>query len=144
MFEIGTFIVLIVVGYTIGSRREAKHYAEIIEREAYHLDMPVRADTILITDPIEGQLVMASVVIANDYFKMVATGMKSFIGGTVRSQETLMDRGRREATLRLKEKAKALGADEIIGFRMDTSFLDKAGVEIFVYGTAIKNHAIYT
>jgi uncharacterized protein YbjQ (UPF0145 family) len=143
MFEIATFIVLTIVGYTVGSRREAKHYAEILDKEKELLYMPVRADKILLPGAAQGHLMMGSVVIANDYFKMVATSVKSFLGGTLRSQETLLDRGRREATLRLKLKAKAYGADEIVGFRMETAMLDKAGVEIFVYGTAIKN-AIHT
>ncbi|MCC6138533.1 MAG: heavy metal-binding domain-containing protein [Bdellovibrionaceae bacterium] len=144
MFEIVTFLGLVIVGYTVGSRREATHLKELAIREQDLLYMSVRADKAVESSMVNGQLVTASVIIANDYFKVVATSLKSFVGGQIRSQETLLDRARREATLRLKAKAKAMGASEIIGYRLDTSMVDSAGVEIFVYGTAITHSHVHT
>lgn len=142
MFEFIIFGTLVIVGYTVGSRREAAHYKSIEEREKQLLYLPVRANKAIYHQAQQTQLMMASVVVANDYFKTVATSVKSFFGGQIRSQESLLDRARREATLRLKQKARVWGAVEVIGFRMDTCMIENAGVEIFVYGTAIKNDSL--
>lgn len=137
MFEFVMFVGLVAVGYTAGSYQEKKHLKDLNERETKLLKFPVRANKEVYTTMTSGHLVSASVVIANDYFKTVSVSVKSFFGGQVRSQEALLDRARREVTLRLKEKAIKKGAHEIIGFRMDTSMVDDKGVEVFVYGTAV-------
>ncbi len=138
MFELLLFGGLVTVGYFVGASREAQHYQDIKIREEHLQKISLRSDKKISKEMIDGKLVSASVVVANDYFKMVATSVRSFFGGEVRSQESLLDRARREAMLRLKAKASTWGAKEIIGFRMETSKIDNAGVEIFVYGTAIK------
>jgi uncharacterized protein YbjQ (UPF0145 family) len=138
MFELGLTAVLIVIGYVVGSSREQKHFESIKVREKALLAMPVRADKNLDMNEIERvELVAASVVIAGDYFKSIATSLKSFVGGTVNSQERLLDRARREAVLRIKEKAHRSGAAEIVGLRLETTTLDEIGVEVMVYGNAI-------
>lgn len=138
MYELGFTAVLIVVGYIFGASREKAHFESIQRREKELLYMPVRADKILKMDQVERvALVTSGVVIAGDYFKSIATSLKSFIGGTVNSQETLLDRARREAILRLKEKARRLGAQEIVGLRIETTTIDQQGVEVMVYGNAV-------
>jgi uncharacterized protein YbjQ (UPF0145 family) len=138
MFELALGAVLLAVGYFVGSAREKTHFESIIRREKELLNMPVRPDKILDSEKVERvELVTASVVIAGDYFKSVASSLKSMIGGAMNSQETLIDRARREAILRLKEKTKMLGADEIVGLRIETMALDQSGVEVMVYGNAV-------
>ncbi len=138
MFELGLGAVLLAVGYFVGSAREQKHFESIKKREKEFLHMSVRPDKIVDASKVERvELVTASVVIAGDYFKTVASSLKSMVGGAMRSQETLLDRARREAILRLKEKTKKLGADEIIGLRIETMALDQMGVEVMVYGNAV-------
>ena len=138
MFELALGAVLLAVGYFVGSAREQKHFESIKLREKEFLHMPVRPDKILDAAKVEKvELVTASVVIAGDYFKTVASSLKSMIGGAMNSQETLLDRARREAILRLKEKTKKLGADEIVGLRIETMALDQMGVEVMVYGNAV-------
>jgi uncharacterized protein YbjQ (UPF0145 family) len=78
------------------------------------------------------------VVIASDYFKNFTATLKNFFGGRLTSYESLMDRGRREAMLRLKEKAVAGGADEIVGLRLMMTAVDQFGIEILASGTAVK------
>ncbi|MGQ0547496.1 MAG: YbjQ family protein, partial [Betaproteobacteria bacterium] len=55
------------------------------------------------------RLVAGSVVIADDYFKSLLAGLYSFFGGPVRSYESLLDRARREAVLRMKAEARPPG-----------------------------------
>lgn len=137
MFELAITFALVGLGYSIGSREERKHYKSLAVREKTFQDIPIRVNNKLQRQAKNAQLVTASAVIATDYFKTMAANIKNFIGGGVNSQEILMDRARREATARLREKTARLKAQEIIGFRMETSTLDKKGIEVFVYGTAV-------
>ena len=48
------------------------------------------------------RLVQGSAVISIDYFKRMLAALRNIVGGEVKSYETLVDRARREATLRMK------------------------------------------
>jgi uncharacterized protein YbjQ (UPF0145 family) len=56
------------------------------------------------------RLVSGSVVISSDYFKTFVAGFRAFFGGRFRGYETLLERARREALLRLKAEAQAAGS----------------------------------
>ena len=55
-------------------------------------------------------MVTGNVVISVDYFKTVVAGLRNLVGGNVNTYETLLDRARREALLRLQQQALELGA----------------------------------
>ena len=73
------------------------------------------------------------------FFAAVATG--TVIGGPVKSHESLLDRARREAVLRLKERC--AGAHEIVNLRLETSAISTStsggigAIEVVAYGTAL-------
>jgi len=137
---------LIITGYLIGSYRENAHYNSIKEREKVLGHIPVTNCKRLLTQkkPIaQAFLVTGSVVIAQDYFKRVFAHFKNIFGGRIQSYETLIDRGRREALLRLKKASK--DADIIMNLRIETSTVgyskgkQQSGcIEVVAYGTAIK------
>ncbi|MCM8774603.1 MAG: YbjQ family protein [Candidatus Omnitrophica bacterium] len=139
-------IVFIACAYFIGNLIENRHYSYIKEREKRFLNLPTvtTKDLPLAEEEIyEARLVYGSVVISVDYFKRILAGLRNIFGGEVSSYETLLDRGRREAILRMKESAKdAIG---IVNLRLETSSIgqlaNKRGsigsVEILAYGTAI-------
>ncbi len=89
----------------------------------------------------QAHLAQGCVVISIYYFKRILAGLRNIFGGNVQSYETLLDRARREAVLRLKESCS--DADEIINLRIETSAISKGGdsrigcVEVLAYGTAI-------
>ena len=91
------------------------------------------------------ELVMGNVVISQDYFKRFAAAVKGIFGGNIRVFESLLERARREALVRMKGVAHARGYDTIINVRIETSRLvnsrrggkGTAGVEILAFGTAI-------
>ena len=91
------------------------------------------------------ELVMGNVVISQDYFKRFAASIKRIFGGNIRVLETLLERARREALIRMKGVAHARGYDTIINVRIETATLASArrdgkgtaGVEILAFGTAI-------
>jgi uncharacterized protein YbjQ (UPF0145 family) len=146
LINLGIFLTLVTLGFVFGRRIEAAHYAEIRRREAALVSLPVRAEaemedgsSPLPADPsLETQIVSGNVVVANDYFKTFVASLKTIVGGRLTSYESLMDRARREAVLRMKEQAKAWGATEVLGMRLESTFVEALGLEVMAYGTAVR------
>jgi uncharacterized protein YbjQ (UPF0145 family) len=138
-------VILVALGYFFGKRAENKHFKQLIERERVMNALPAMASRI---PPIDGNydqvLVSGSVVIANDYFKTFVAGLRNFFGGRVSTYETLLDRARREAVLRMKDEAKALGADFVFNVKYEASNISGQYnkklpiLEVHAYGTALK------
>jgi uncharacterized protein YbjQ (UPF0145 family) len=90
-------------------------------------------------------LVHGSAVISIDYFKRLLATLRNIVGGNVKSYESLVDRARREAILRMKEQALAKGARMIVNLRLETSTIGNSAnrkgsigsVEVIAYGTAV-------
>lgn len=145
MGDLIVFLTLLALGYGFGRYAETRHYRSIIEREKALNRMPAIAMRMppVVSTPQETQLVMGSVVISVDYFKRFLSAMRNLVGGRVRSYETLVDRARREAVLRMKEQADALGAEMVFNIKMETSSISKGrkdtigSIEVLAYGTAI-------
>jgi uncharacterized protein YbjQ (UPF0145 family) len=145
MYDLLIFLTLIAVGYSVGTLTEKRHYRSIHKREKAFLHLP--AVTIKAVDYPEekvrsAELVYGSVVISIDYFKKILAGLRNIFGGTVKSYESLVDRARREALLRMKEMAG--DATVIVNVRIETSTIarkaNKKGVgclEAIAYGTAL-------
>lgn len=146
MEQIIVFLILIAVGYFFGNRREHQHYKDIKQREKSTLHIPVMSWGAKQELPYahEAKLFVGSVVVANDYFKTIAASLRNLVGGRVTAYETLIDRGRREAMLRMKESAIEWGASQVINVRFETSNIagqnqsNPGAVEIMVYGTGIR------
>ena len=137
------FLVLLTIGYVSGTILERKHLRDLRTREEQMVSLP----TIMLKRPLheeeikEARLVGGSVVISIDYFKKVVAALTNLFGGRISTYETLVDRARREAILRMKEDAG--DASEIINVRIETSSISKnanrniGAVEVLAYGTAI-------
>lgn len=144
MEQLILFAALLLLGYFFGRRAEKKHYQSILKREKQMLALPTTAAKTVVHDRREidhCQLVNGSMVVSVDYFKRILAKLRNFFGGSVRSYETLIDRARREAVLRMKESCP--GADMIINLRLETSSITKGrgrqigSVEVLAYGTAV-------
>lgn len=141
------FLGLLALGYFAGSAAERRHYRSIREREEKTLSLPaVTLKSVASLDRVErAKLVSGSAVISVDYFKRLLAGFRALVGGRVKSYETLLDRARREAILRMKEEA--AGADIIVNMRIETTSISKGSgrrrnrsvstVEALAYGTAV-------
>ena len=139
------FLILLALGYSAGTWAEKRHYRSINERETALLRLP--AVTIKSVDIPEEQirsarLVYGSAVISVDYFKRILAGLRNIFGGTVKSYESLIDRARREAMLRMKEMAG--DATVIVNVRIETAAIGKQSkrknigcLEAVAYGTAL-------
>lgn len=140
------FLVLMGVGYAAGTIAEKRHYRSIRGREQAFLSLP--AVTTRVSHYPDAQiasadLVVGSAVISVDYFKQFVAALRKIFGGTVRSYETLLDRARREALLRMKEMAG--DAVVIVNVRIEAAPIGKKArkgnvscVEAVAYGTALR------
>jgi uncharacterized protein YbjQ (UPF0145 family) len=139
VIEIGIAAVLLVLGYFVGGAREKKHFEDLKRREAIQLrTVAVRTDPGPELKNGETFLVTASVVVASDYFKNFVGTFRNILGGRLLNHESLLDRARREALCRLREKAANAGAYQIVDVHLETNFLDQMGAEVSAYGTAVK------
>jgi uncharacterized protein YbjQ (UPF0145 family) len=142
LIELGIFVALLAIGYFAGSVVEKRHYASLRTREREYSDVlafPMRFPPDRIT-PQRTFLVHGTVVISSDYFKTFVAGLRNLIGGRFRSYETLMERARREALLRLKHDARRQGAKLVICVRFETTTISTgwaASIEVFAFGTAL-------
>ena len=142
LFNLGGLAVVVglcLVGYVVGSYNERRHYRSILARESEMAGLLVFSGTDLPQDRAvtESQLFTGATVIAEDRFKALLAAIRNIIGGRVASYESLMDRGRREAVLRLKQKARDGGFTMVVNLRFENTRITR-GIEILAYGTALK------
>ena len=138
------FILLFAAGWFFGSRHERQHLAQlsIAEQELSHI--MVSSERFYVPKLVantEGELVLGSVVIAQDYFKMIIARVLSIFGKNLTTYETLFDRARREALVRMRTEAQAKGYNHIYGLRLEVSNINQLGsmVEAIAYGTAVNS-----
>lgn len=72
--------------------------------------------------------------IGNDIF----AGLKNIVGGEISEYTRLQAEAREQALERLKQDAERLGADAVIGVRLQTSMIMTGSSELLAYGTAVK------
>ena len=143
MYQLIFIFVLLIIAYFVGSHIEKKHYASIIKREKQLNRIPAIAMKTPPETNFQQQLVLGSVTISVDYFKRFLATLHNFFGGRVSSYETLLDRARREALLRMKEAAAAQNASLILNVKYETASIYKGkgrsigSVEVLAYGTAM-------
>lgn len=68
----------------------------------------------------------------------IAAGLRSVVGGEVKTFTEMTAQSRDEALNRMINDAIKMGADAIIGFRFTSSTVMKMSAEILAYGTAVK------
>lgn len=145
MYDLIVILVLLALGYGFGRYAEKSHYKSIISREKELNSIPAVATKIppIGSQKLNSQLVAGNVVISIDYFKRFIAGLRNIFGGRVTSYESLLDRARREAILRMKEEAHKLNAELVFNIKLETSSIYKGkgnsvgSVEVMAYGTAL-------
>jgi len=142
--ELLFIIILALIGLVFGSLNEKKHYRQLRANELKYRHILLfnekRPPLSVAGQPF--YLVQGAVVISSDYFKTMAAGLRSLFGGNLKSYESLLDRARREAVVRLKQQAHEHGAHMVIGVLFETSTLNQNPgnqvmcCEVLAYGTA--------
>ncbi|MEO0324061.1 MAG: YbjQ family protein [Myxococcota bacterium] len=64
-------------------------------------------------------------------------GLKSVVGGEVRTYTTMLAQSREQSVDRLKAHALELGGNAVVGMRITTSTVMQGAAEILAYGTAV-------
>jgi len=83
-------------------------------------------------------LVRGSTVRAKHIGTDIVAGLKQIVGGEVRGYSSLMAGAREQAIDRMLEQARELGADAVVGMRMETSTISRGASELLAYGTAVR------
>lgn len=146
MEQIFIFFILVALGFFAGSYVEKKHFDDLRDREYRTRQLTViniGAKT-PIPEADRAKLFVGSVVISSDYFKNFVAFWLNLFGGRISVYETLVERGRREAVLRMKEEALKWGASQVVNVRLETSELGSqtsggiVAFEIIAYGTGVQ------
>lgn len=97
------------------------------------------------TDTIPGRevvetfgMVRGSTVRAKHIGTDIVASLRNLVGGEITGYSSLLAGAREQAIDRMTEEARKLGADAVIGFRMETSTIMGGASEILAYGTAVR------
>lgn len=82
-------------------------------------------------------LVQGSSVRAKHAGRDIMAGLKNLVGGELKGYTELLQESRKEATDRMIEQAKSVGANAVLNVRYSTSSIAAGAAEIYVYGTAV-------
>jgi uncharacterized protein YbjQ (UPF0145 family) len=143
--ELILFFCLVIVGYVAGTIAEKRHFASIRKREAELKNVLTFSTRLLPSQDMNRSSVFVhgNVVVSVDYFKRLSASLRSLLGGRIGAYESLVDRARREAVLRMKRHAQDQGATQIFNVKLETSSISKGNrgqigsVEMFAYGTGL-------
>jgi uncharacterized protein YbjQ (UPF0145 family) len=100
---------------------------------------------VVTTDAIPGReiahtigLVRGSTVRAKHIGSDIVASLRNLVGGEVREYAALLTGAREQALDRMIAEARLLGADAVVGLRLETSTIQQAASEVLAYGTAVK------
>lgn len=135
-------IAMLIVFGTAGWLTERNHLRALERQEA---DLAHITVTNLKTAPagmsiVAQPFVIGEAVIGSDYLKTALASLRAIVGGEVKSFQRLLERGRREALVRMLRQADQSGAKAVINVRVERAELGSANLpaaEIIATGTAV-------
>lgn len=83
-------------------------------------------------------VVTGSTIQSKNFVSDFGQGIKSIVGGELKSYTSMMEKARNQATQRMVDQAVKMGADAIIGVRYTTNSIMAQAAEVLVFGTAVK------
>ena len=82
--------------------------------------------------------VIGNTIRARHIGKDISAALRSIVGGEIKEYTGMLSESREQSIQRMKERAKELGANGIVGVRFQTSMIMQSTAELLVYGTAVK------
>jgi uncharacterized protein YbjQ (UPF0145 family) len=82
-------------------------------------------------------LVQGNTIRAKHVGRDIMAGLKNIFGGELKGYTELLAESRQEATDRMIEQAKSLGANAVLNVRYSTSSITQGAAELYAYGTAV-------
>ena len=107
----------------------------------------IAADGILLTnmETIPGAtivehfgLVSGSTIRAKHVGRDIMASLKNLVGGELKGYTKLLQESRDQATERMENQARQLGANAIVNVRFSTSSVAQGAAELYAYGTAVR------
>jgi len=83
-------------------------------------------------------IVRGNTIRARWFGRDMLAGLKTIIGGEIKSYTTMINQAREEAMSRMLAEAEKQGADAIVNVRFTTSDVMQGAAEVMVYGTSVK------
>ncbi len=83
-------------------------------------------------------IVKGNTIRARHVGRDIMAGLKTIVGGEIKSYTEMTVKAREEAFNRMVNEAVDLGADAIVNVRFTTSVVMKGASEMLAYGTAVK------
>jgi len=83
-------------------------------------------------------IVRGSTVRAKHIGTDIVASLRNLVGGEITGYSSLLAGAREQAIDRMKDEARKMGANAVIGFRMETSTIMGGASEILAYGTAVR------
>lgn len=83
-------------------------------------------------------LVTGNTVRAKHVGRDIAASFKNLVGGELKGYTELLIDARSQATERMVDQARALGANAVVNVRFSTSAVAQGAAELYVYGTAVR------
>jgi uncharacterized protein YbjQ (UPF0145 family) len=124
LFELGIFVILLMLGLFAGGYAERRHLRHLAGREATNegfLLSQLRSFPNAVVGGAPPMLVTAEAVIASDYLKSFLSGMRKIFGGEMLSYHSLAVRARREVMQRLIEQARERGYNALCNVRFESA-----------------------
>ena len=95
-------------------------------------------DTLQGVNHEEMGVVTGNTIQSKNFVSDFGQGLKSIVGGELKSYTGMMEKAREKATQRMIDQAVQMGADAIIGVRYTTNSIMAQAAEVLVFGTAIR------
>jgi len=144
LISYGWPVLLLLLGWGIGRVKIRNHRKRLDEQDA--LLSGIRLHNIKYvpqSNAAEAQetvLVTGSLVLSIDVFRRLIAAFIQLVGGEVKNYSDLLERGRRDALLRMKAHAHAIGAQDVYNIKIQSAAIGASqGIEILAYGTAVKS-----
>ena len=83
-------------------------------------------------------IVSGSTIQSKNMFADFGQGLKSIVGGELKSYTGMMEKAREQATQRMVDRAVQMGADAVVGVRYTTNSIMAQAAEVLVFGTAVR------
>ena len=83
-------------------------------------------------------MVQGNTVRAKHVGRDLMANVKNLFGGELKGYTELLQEARGQATDRMCEQARAIGANAVINVRYSTSSITAGAAELFAYGTAVR------
>jgi uncharacterized protein YbjQ (UPF0145 family) len=83
-------------------------------------------------------VVTGNTVRAKHVGRDLMAGLKNIVGGELTGYTELLQDSREEATARMIEQARSMGANAVVNIRYATSSVAQGAAELFAYGTAVR------